>query len=79
MARDLVARKVLEGKNRAELVELLGEPDEERPGDEGTRWLLGFHAKGLFDESLWLELSIRADGTATGAVVGRDWSDPRRR
>jgi hypothetical protein len=56
---------------------MLGEPDVDKPGDEGMRWLLGFHAKGLFDESLWLELTIGENGTAHGAGVGVDWNDPR--
>lgn len=79
MARDLSARKVLVGKTRAELVEMLGEPDVDRPGADGTRWLLGFYAKGLFDETLWLEVSIGKDGIVSSAGVGTSWADPRER
>jgi hypothetical protein len=79
MAHYLADNKLLEGKTRAELVEMLGEPDGDQPGDEGVRWLLGFHAKGLFDETLWLELTIGAKGTASGAIVSENWDDPRRR
>lgn len=77
MAHHLAETKLLDGKTRSELVELLGEPDRERPGDEGTRWLLGFYAKGLFDETLWLALTIGEDGKAHGAIVFADWYDPR--
>ncbi len=79
MANYLANEKMLDGKTRSELVEMLGEPDFERPGDEGTRWLLGFYAKGLFDESLWLELTIGENGRARGAIVGVSWEDPRTR
>lgn len=79
MAHYLADKKLLDGKTRAELVEMLGEPDSDRPGDEGMRWLLGFCAKGLFDETLWLELTIGEKGTASGAGVGVSWDDPRRR
>jgi hypothetical protein len=79
MALTLADEKRLDGKTRAELVEMLGEPDIERTGDEGIRWLLGYYAKGLFDETLWLELTIGENGTASGAVVANDWYDPRQR
>jgi len=79
MALYLVEWKLLEGKSRSELVEMLGESNADEPGLEGTRWLLGYHAKGLFDETLWLELTINEHGTASGAIVGEDWCDPRRR
>ena len=79
MAHDLADKNLLDGKTRAELVETLGEPNIERPGPEGTRWLLGYYAKGLFDESLWLEVTIGENGTASGAIVARDWYDPRQR
>ncbi|MDY3552723.1 hypothetical protein R5W24_001811 [Gemmata sp. JC717] len=79
MARYLADKKLLDGKSRAELVEMLGEPDVDRPGDEGVRWLLGFYAKGLFDEALWLELTLGEKGTASGAIVSVNWDDPRRR
>ena len=45
----------------------------------GMRWLLGFYAKGLFDETLWLELTIGEKGTASGAGVSMNWDDPRKR
>ena len=77
MAKWIENTKALEGKTRAELVEMLGEPDIDKPGDEGVRWLLGFYAKGLFDESKWLVVTIKEDGTATGAGVWTDWLDPR--
>src|SRR5262245_12700151 len=48
MARYLADTKLLDGKTRAEVVAMLGEPDIDRPGDEGMRWLVGFYAKGLF-------------------------------
>ncbi len=47
-------------------------------GDEWTRWLLGYYTKGLFDEILWLELTLGADGKARRAVVGASWEDPHR-
>ena len=78
MARFLIERKLLEGKTRAELVEMLGEPDMDKPGDEGVRWLLGFYAKGLFDETGWLALSINDDDKASGSCVWWDWHDPRK-
>jgi hypothetical protein len=74
MAYYLADRKALDGLTRAELVEMLGEPDEEKRGDEGTRWFLGRISKGLFDETLWLELTMKGDGTAFGAVVGVSWA-----
>jgi hypothetical protein len=77
MAKHLVYSKILDGKTRSELVEMLGEPDIDKPGDEGMRWLLGYYAKGLFDESLWLELTMGEKGTAYGAAVGVSWYDPR--
>ncbi|MDY3563333.1 hypothetical protein R5W23_004834 [Gemmata sp. JC673] len=79
MARYLSDKKLLDGKSRAELVEMLGEPDVDQPRDEGVRWLLGFYAKGLFDETLWLELTLGEKGTASGAIVSVSWDDPRRR
>jgi len=79
MAHGLADKKLLDGKTRAELVEMLGEPDIEQPGPEGTRWLLGYYTKGLFDESLWLEVTIGENRTASGAIVAMDWYDPRRR
>jgi hypothetical protein len=79
MAQYLADNKLLDGKTRSELVEMLGEPDIYRPGDEGMRWLLGYYAKGLFDETLWLALSIDEKGRASGAIVMRDWCDPRSR
>ncbi len=78
MAHFLVEAKLLEGKSRGEVVEMLGQPDVDKPGDEGVRWLLGYYAKGLFDETMWLELTIKDDGTATGAVVNVNWDDPRK-
>ena len=78
MARYMAEGKLLDGKNRTELVEMLGEPNIDKPGDEGMRWLLGYHAKGMFDESIWLELTIGNDGKARGAGVGSSWYDPRR-
>ena len=78
MARWLEKSGALEGRTRAEVVAMLGEPDLDEPGDEGVRWLLGFHAKGLFDESKWLVLTIGEDGKATGVGVWTDWYDPRR-
>jgi len=79
MAHYLVEQKLLEGKSRGEVVEMLGEPDVDKPGDEGVRWLLGYYAKGLFDETMWLEITIKDDGTATGAIVSVNWDDPRNR
>jgi len=79
MAKWLDETKALEGKTRAEVVEMLGEPDIDEPGDEGVRWLLGFYAKGLFDESKWLVLTIMEDGKASGVGVWTDWYDPRER
>jgi hypothetical protein len=78
MAHYLADKKLLDGKTRSELVEMLGEPDIDQPGDEGMRWLLGFYAKGLFDETLWLELTLGEKGTASGAGVSMNWDDPRR-
>lgn len=78
MAKFLIEKKLLEGKTRTELVEMLGEPDIDKPGDEGLRWLLGFYAKGLFDETVWLVLSIDKDDKATGSGIWWDWYDPRR-
>jgi len=79
MAHYLVDEKLLEGKTRAELFDMLGHPDVDKPGSDGTRWLLGYYAKGLFDESIWLELTIKDDGTASSAGVGMSWEDPRER
>ena len=79
MAHHLTDRKLLHGKTRDELVELLGEPDVERSGQEEMRWLLGFYAKGLFDETLWLRATVGEDGKVCDAGVGVDWDDPRRR
>jgi hypothetical protein len=73
MAKYLADKKLLDGKTRSELVEMLGEPDVDQPGDEGMRWRLGFYAKGLFDETLWLELTNGAEGTASGAIIGTSW------
>jgi hypothetical protein len=42
----------LDGLTRADPVEMLGEPDVEKPGDKGTRWFLGRISKGPFDETL---------------------------
>lgn len=56
---------------------MLGPSVINQPGDEGVRWLLGFSAKGLFDEVLWLQLTLD-DGRAHGAGVGVDWNDPRK-
>jgi hypothetical protein len=64
MAQHLIESGVLVGKTRAQLVEMLGEPDG-RPGRDGSRWLLGYSAKGLFDETLWLEVTFGEDGTAS--------------
>lgn len=79
MAHYLADNKLLDGKTRFELVEMLGEPDVDQPGDEGVRWLLGFYAKGLFDETLWLELTLGEKQTASGALVSMNWDDPRSR
>jgi hypothetical protein len=79
MADYLADKKQLEGKTREELVAMLGEPDVDKPGPEGTRWLLGYYAKGMFDETLWLELTIGENGNASGAGIRVDWYDPRRR
>jgi hypothetical protein len=73
MAHWLVENKILEGKSRTELIEMLGAPDVDQPGDEGVRWLLGYKPKGLFDESLWLELTIGPDSRVRCAVVGVHW------
>ncbi len=73
MATWLEQSNALEGKTRAGVVEMLGEPDISKPGDEGVRWLLGFHAKGLFDESKWLVLTVTEDDRATGVGVWTDW------
>ncbi len=78
MAHELVENKRLDGKTHAELVEMLGRPDIENPGDEGMRWLLGYYAKGLFDESIWLGITIK-DGSASGAIIFTNWDDPRDR
>lgn len=78
MAHHLTNNNLLVGKTRSELVEVLGEPDIDRPGDEGMRWLLGFHAKGLFDETLWLGVTLGNDGKVKGSLVWMDWYDPRR-
>lgn len=77
MAQYLAEKMLLEGKSRAELVEMLGEPDIDKSGPEGMRWLLGYSAKGLFDETMWLEMTIYEDGKASGAIIGIDWYDPR--
>lgn len=77
MAKYLVDRKVLVGMTRGALVEMLGEPDLDQPGDEGLRWLLGYHAKGLFDESVWLEVTISDQGIVSSTIIGVDWYDPR--
>lgn len=37
------------------------------------RWLLGIHAKGLFDETKWLVLTITEEDKATGVGVWTDW------
>lgn len=79
MAQYLADKNLLDGKTKVELIEMLGEPDIVQPGDEGTRWLLGYYAKGLFDESLRLELTVGEDGTARGAIVSVSWYDPRER
>ena len=79
MAHHMANEGLLDGKTREQLVEMLGVPDAELPGDEGTRWILGYVAKGMFDESLWLELTIGEDGTASGAIVNQNWDDPRER
>jgi hypothetical protein len=79
MAHDLVNRTALDGMSRAAVVAMLGEPDVEQPGDEGMRWLLGYHAKGMFDESLWLAVTVFQDGTVYGGIVSVSWEDPRRR
>lgn len=73
MAKWLDQTAALEGKTRAEVVELLGEPDLDGSGDERVRWRLGYLAKGLFDESKWLVLTIGEDGRATGVGVWTDW------
>jgi len=75
MAQDLASKKLLNGMTRAELVEMLGEPDVERPEQEEAQWLLGFHAKGLFDETVWLRVTIGDNGKARDAGVGVDWDD----
>jgi hypothetical protein len=77
MAQHLAETKSLDGLTLDELTDLLGPPDINQPGDEGVRWLLGFSAKGLFDEVLWLQLTLD-DGRARGAGVGVDWNDPRK-
>jgi hypothetical protein len=79
MARELVARKALEGISRTALVGMLGAPDAGGPGDEGTRWFLGYVSKGLFDETLWLDATVGDDGAAHGVGVSKDWYDPHRR
>src|SRR5262249_39547269 len=63
MAYYLADRKTLDGLTRADPVEMLGEPDVEKPGDEGTRWFLGRISKGPFDETLrWFFLGgVRAN------------------
>ena len=78
MAHFLADKKLLYGKTRAEMVEMLGEPDIDKPGPDGTRWLLGYYAKGLFDETLWLELNIDEQGKVSDGGVGVDWNDPRK-
>jgi hypothetical protein len=77
MAHVLVEKKLLDGKTRAELVEMLGEPDIDELKDEGMKWFIGFYPKGLFDETLWLELTIGEKGTAHGAGIGVHWTDLR--
>jgi hypothetical protein len=78
MAHELVARRTLEGMSRAAVVEMLGEPDVEKPGDEGVRWFLGYIPKFLFDETLWLELTITEEGVVRGPTFGVDWYDPHK-
>ena len=77
MAHELVDNKRLEGKIHAELVDRLGPPDIDNPGDEGTRWLLGYYAKGLFDESIWLGVTMR-DRSAFLAIIFTNWDDLRK-
>lgn len=77
MANDLSETKKLDGLTLDELTDLLGPPDINQPGEEGLRWFIGFTAKGLFDEVLWLELTLD-EGKAHGAGVRVDWNDPRR-
>ncbi|MBL8792857.1 MAG: hypothetical protein JNM56_03035 [Planctomycetia bacterium] len=69
MAQYLADQKLLDGKTRSELVEMLGEPDVDRPGDEGVRWRLGFRAKFLFDETVWLGQTMGENGAASDATV----------
>lgn len=73
MARYLVHNKQLDGKTRFELIAMLGKPDVDEPGDEGMRWHLGYEMRGLFDETVWLELTIGEKGTASGAIVSARW------
>jgi hypothetical protein len=73
MAHDLIDNNRLVGKTRAELVDMLGEPRDDHSRPDCIRWLLGYRAKGLFDESLWLQVTIREDGTASDAIIGKDW------
>jgi hypothetical protein len=75
MAKDLLKNKVLIGMTRAALIEMLGEPDD---ADGRPRWLLGYEAKGLFDESVWLDVTISPEGTASEPVIYASWEDPRR-
>ena len=52
MAKFLVDTNALNGASRGALLDMLGDPDVDQLGGDRTRWLLGYHAKGLFDESL---------------------------
>lgn len=78
MAEQFVRDNSLNGKARGELIDMFGEPDFDQPGDEGLRWRVGFVAKGMFDETVWLAVTILDDGTATGACLCQDWNQPKR-
>jgi hypothetical protein len=79
MAHYLIEEGALFGKTSVELLEMLGKPDFDEPGQERMRWLLGFYAKGLFDESLWLDVDVETEGKVRRAAFATDWHDPRER
>jgi hypothetical protein len=73
MADGLVRDKVLLGKTKREIEELLGSPTQtSKFADYGLVYWLGPERGSMSIDSEWLVVSFNADGVATRAKIVRD-------
>jgi len=73
MVDDLLAKKLLEGLSRKQVVDLLGEPEEHSPCDEANClvYFVGPY-RGMGVDSEWLVVEFSDQGRVVEASLGAD-------